>query len=225
MMSGAVLPENSSGRRGYRVPLRLIGLGLAFLLLPNLAILGLHLLAQRSSVQPSVSLPIKNFAQVDTRLWRGAAPDRAGYRALAEHGVATVVDLRAEDDLDVDTAMLQDLGIKRVHLPLRDGQAPSAELVQRFLGAVKNSPGLVFVHCGAGVGRTGTLAAAYLVGTGQATPSEALSRNLSVGPPSLEQIAFSAGLGDGRIHRPGPVLVAVSRALDAPRRIWVSLKP
>ena len=204
--------------------LRLLALGVGMLLLPNLAIIGLHLLAQRTAATPSVSLPIKNFTQVDDRLWRGAAPSRAGYEALAANGVTTVIDLRAEDDIQVDDAALAGLGITRVHLPLRDGQAPSADLVSRFLSAVESSEGRSFVHCGAGVGRTGTMSAAYLVKTGQATPSEALKRNLSVGPPSLEQLAFAGGLEPGSVRKPAPLMVAISRTLDAPRRIWVTLK-
>ncbi|HUR17913.1 MAG TPA: dual specificity protein phosphatase family protein [Acidimicrobiales bacterium] len=225
-VTAPVLPAIGPELRGInRLPFRLLGLGLAFLLLPNLAIIGIHLLAQRSQPASSVSLPIKNFAEVDSRLWRGAAPDARGYGALAAHGVVTVIDLRAEDDIRVDDARLAELGITRIHLPLRDGQAPSQALVNRFLQAVEDSPGLAYVHCGAGVGRTGTMSAAYLVNTGQATPKEALQRNLRVGPPSLEQIAFSASLSVGSdVRRPRPLLVAVSRALDAPRRIWTNLR-
>lgn len=203
---------------------RLVALVVVMFLIPNLAIIGLHLLAQRHAAAPSVSLPIDNFAQVDERLWRGAAPTAAGYESLAVHGVTTVIDLRAEEDLHVDESLLGRLGINRVHLPMRDGQAPTEALVSRFLATVEGSPGRVFVHCGAGVGRTGTMSAAYLVATGQASPSQALKRNLSVGPPSLEQLAFSAGLGGGSVNKPAPLMVAISRTLDAPRRIWVNLR-
>ena len=213
-------------RRALRsTALRLFGLVLGMFLLPNLAIIGIHLLAQRNATTPSVTLPIKNFAQVDDKLWRGAAPTKAGYESLALHGVTTIIDLRAEDDIVVDEAWLRTLGITRVHVPMRDGQSPTEAQVARFLDTVQSSDGRAFVHCGAGVGRTGTMAAAYLVKTGQATGSEAMHRNLSVGPPSLEQLAFSAGLNEaGSVSRPAPLMVAISRTLDAPRRIWVSLR-
>lgn len=68
------------------------------------------------------------------------------------------------------------------------------------------------------------MAAAYLVATGQAAAGEALRRNLTVGPPSLEQVAFAARLDGGEPARPPALVVAVSRALDAPRRIWVHLR-
>jgi len=217
-------PRVARCRSGRSLVLKALGLAVAFLLLPNLLVIGVHLVARRSAPTPSVEVPIKNFAQVDDRLWRGAAPDAEGYRALAANDVTTVIDLRAEDDLWIDDDLMSTLGINRVALPMRDGQAPSRSLVERFLQVVEDSPGRVFVHCGAGVGRTGTMAAAYLVKSGQASPSEALRRNLAVGPPSLEQLAFSAGLDDGLVQRPDTLVVALSRTLDAPRRIWVGLR-
>lgn len=217
--------RRATWRRLRVVATRLAVLGVGMLVLPNVAVLGMHLLAQRDTAGPTVSLPIRNFAQVDDRLWRGGAPTAAGLEALAANGVTTVIDLRAEEDLVVDEPLLSRLGLKRVHLPMRDGQSPTEDQVTRFLAAVKSSGGRAFVYCGAGVGRTGTMSAAYLVKTGQATPAEATRRNLSVGPPSLEQLAFSAGLSeDGGVSRPAPLMVAISRTLDAPRRIWVSVR-
>lgn len=226
VMPGTVpLPAPDGTRRARVTVLRLLALGVGMLLLPNLAILGLHLLAQRNAAGASLAIPIKNFAQVDDRVWRGAAPTSAGYEALAANGVTTVVDLRAEDGIRVDEALLGRLGITRLTVPLRDGQSPTESQVERFLAAVEGSEGRTFVHCGAGVGRTGTMAAAYLVKTGQATPREALLRNLTVGPPSLEQLAFASGLDTiAGVDRPAPLMVAISRTLDAPRRIWVNLR-
>ncbi|HEX7166858.1 MAG TPA: dual specificity protein phosphatase family protein [Acidimicrobiales bacterium] len=196
-----------------------------FLVVGNLLILGAHLWLQRNaSAGPDV--PINNFAVVDDRLWRGAAPQDTGYRALADNGVTTVIDLRAEDDIKVDEVKLRDMGITRFHLPQRDGQAPTPDMVERFLRIVESSPGRVYVHCGAGVGRTGTMAAAYLVEADGLSSVEAVKRNLAVGPPSLEQIAFASRLKPGSTtvtKAPVPV-VAISRVLDAPRRFWVGVR-
>ncbi|MFG3020304.1 hypothetical protein ACGFZQ_17440 [Streptomyces sp. NPDC048254] len=79
------------------------------------------------------------------------------------------------------------------------------------------------MHCGAGVGRTGTMAAAYLVETGQQSPGAAVRRNLAVGPPSIEQIYYGLSLGPGRMRQPPFPVVTVSRLVDAPRRLWSRL--
>jgi hypothetical protein len=132
--------------------------------------------------------------------------------------VTTVVDLRAEDDIARDQAYGRRLGLRVVAMPIRDGQLPSSDQIAQFVNLVDESEGTVFVHCGAGVGRTGAMAAAYLVATDQAGRAEVLRRNLAVGPPSLEQLWFAATL-DGDADRPPAPIVAASRVLDAPRRI------
>lgn len=196
-----------------------------FLIVGNLTIFVLFkTLSATAHARPLPDLPsIENLHSVDAQLWRGSAPDRAGYAALADQGVKTIIDLRAED-LKVDEAYINSLGMELVRIPMRDGQAPSDQQMDLFLNTVRNSGGLAFVHCGAGVGRTGTMAAAYLVNTGQASPLAATARNLAVGPPSLEQIAFASSLEMGEEANSNPVLTGISRVLDAPRRMLVRIR-
>jgi protein-tyrosine phosphatase len=217
-------------RPGWRNRLRyllLFGTGglVAFLVLGNLLIAGAWVWAREAHPPPAPQSVegVGNIAAVDAHVWRGAAPSAAGYGELAAHGVDTIVDLRAEEDVDPPTELLDRLDMRLVRIPLRDGQAPTSDEVQQFLDVVRNARGRVFVHCGAGVGRTGTMAAAYLVKTGQASGFEALRRNLSVGPPSLEQIAFAADLSGNDVAQPNTILTIASRILDGPRRFWVRI--
>lgn len=173
------------------------------------------------SVKKCRASRIHHFQPVDAegRLWRGGAPSPDGYRELARLGFTTVVDLRAEDLTAARLAEPRRAGLTVVRLPIRDGQTPTPLQVQRFLSVVGSAGGPVFVHCGAGVGRTGTMAAAYLVRTGEETPTRAVRRNLAVGPPSIEQIYYALSLGPGRPEQPPFPVVAVSRLVDAPRRV------
>ena len=194
-----------------------------FLVVGNALIFVAWKMEARGGEVATLSVDSKNFRVVDDRLWRGGAPGEQTYRDLAANGATTVVDLRAEADVHVDTELLDELGLDLVRIPMRDGQAPTNDQVARFLAAVQGSDGPVYVHCGAGVGRTGTMVAAYLVETGHADGVGAMRGNLSVGPPSLEQLAFAASLNGGDVDKPPAPVVAVSRVLDAPRRIWTRL--
>ena len=202
----------------------LVGL-VVFIAAGNLMILGANVLLRATVDSPAApKLPgIENIAAVDQHLWRGGAPNATGYKALARNGVGTIVDLRAERDLQVDEQLLRRLGLKRIHIPMRDGQAPTPDQVERFLSVMQASKKRVFVHCGAGVGRTGTMAASYLVETGKAESSEALGRNLAVGPPSLEQITYVAGLSGEDVSSPPAAITFMSRVIDGPRRMWVNI--
>lgn len=200
------------------VALALVG----FLVVGNLGILAASAWARDNvSRAETVSIEgVKNFRVVDERVWRGGAPTDTGYRSLAGSGAGAVVDLRAEDGISPPADWLESEGVEFVHMPIRDGQLPSEEQVARFMEVVRESDGPVFVHCGAGVGRSGAMVAAYLKVVGDADGSERLSHNLSVGPPSLEQIVYAAS---DDANRPNLAVTAASRVLDSPRRIFHNL--
>lgn len=229
LVADADAPEPRRPMRLGRRLLRLVAGFVAVLVIGNLVILGAHAFAMRNASGTAVDVPadvaaIRNFEAVDGTLWRGGAPGADDYRALAAAGVTTVVDLRAERGLHIPEDLLTELGVTRVAIPIRDGQTPTTEQVGRFLDAVEGADGRVYIHCGAGVGRTGTMAAAYAVARGR-SGWDAMRANLAVGPPSLEQLAFAVSLDAGELAtRPNAVVVAVSRTLDAPRRIWKAVE-
>ena len=197
----------------------------AFLALGNLAIFTAMVWAKTTAPEQSVPAPdgVMNFQVVDEKVWRGSHPKDVTLEDLASRGVTTILDLRAEENLHTDETLLKRAGITRFNLPLRDGQVPSEAQVNQFLSIIEHAPGKVYVHCMAGVGRTGAMVAAYLVATGQEDAGGALRRNLSVGPPSLEQVAFVADLSATEADRPNAIVTGLSRVLDAPRRIWSNI--
>jgi protein tyrosine phosphatase (PTP) superfamily phosphohydrolase (DUF442 family) len=172
------------------------------------------------------SIPgIPHFRQVDDRVWRGGAPSGESYAALAEAGAATVVDLRAGDHTEHGAQAARAAGMAFERVPLHDGRAPTAAEVEHLLAVIAASEGPVFLHCNAGVGRTGSMTASYLVATGQEGGTAALRRSLAIGPPSLEQVAYMAQLRPGEEPDAVPdAVVAMSRAIDAPRHVWHVLR-
>jgi protein tyrosine phosphatase (PTP) superfamily phosphohydrolase (DUF442 family) len=190
----------------------------AVVLFGNVAIFGLSAVAQMTVHTTKVEgvEGIKHLRVVDAKVWRGSNPSRESYRDLAEAGVVTQVDLRAGATSE-DDAYIESLGIDVVHIPMTDGQLPSDADVDRFVEVVRESKGTVFVHCSAGVGRTGAMVAAYRDRIGEGGGLDSMLTNLAIGPPSLEQIVFAAGGGD---EDPSPLIVGVSRLIDAPRQIF-----
>jgi protein tyrosine phosphatase (PTP) superfamily phosphohydrolase (DUF442 family) len=166
---------------------------------------------------------VRKLYVVDDRLWRGAQPGTTGFRSLAESGVTTVIDLRPSPDAVRVGRELRALGMESVHLPVTDGTPPSPSQVRRVVDIVDNSQGRVFLHCGEGVGRAGTMSAAYKVTTGKASASEALRESLAIGVLTFEQITFIRSLDRDGAHDPPLVATAFSRFLDGPRQLFNQL--
>lgn len=220
---GRLKPRHPITRRALKVVVLCVLGYTCFWLTSALGVLAVSAWAGEHAPEDGRLAGIKHFQPVDDRLWRGSAPSPDGYRALAAHGIHTVVDLRAEDLSGAALAQPKRAGLHVVRMPIRDGQTPDGRQVDRFLRVVAEAAGPVFVHCGAGVGRTGSMTAAYLVRTGQASPRQAALRTVAVGPPSLEQIYYVLSADRHASRQPPGVVSLISRLADAPRRIKASL--
>jgi atypical dual specificity phosphatase len=79
-------------------------------------------------------------------------------------------------------------GLTEVHVPVRDFTAPTPEQLARGVAAIERALAdgqRVAVHCGGGIGRTGTLAACYLVRRGLSA-TEAIAQVRALRPGSVE---------------------------------------
>jgi protein tyrosine/serine phosphatase len=105
---------------------------------------------------------LDNFSYLDARLSRGAQPGREGFRALAELGVDTVINLRPE--APQEEALVRSLGMNYLFYPMDPMAAPSHTQVLAFLHTVCDPKhGHVFFHCYHGADRTGVVAACYRI--------------------------------------------------------------
>jgi len=121
-----------------------------------------------------IDRPIRSQCQVTEQLFVGPQFKQRGWRELQSWGITGVVNLRREfDDLSLGVSIP-----KYLHLPTTDDDPPSMPDLEKgvsFIAGEIENGGKVYIHCGAGVGRAPTMAAAYLVSRGD-TPGQAYER-------------------------------------------------
>jgi len=142
------------------------------------------------AVRRITGAPLRSVSQITPHLHVGGQYRRRGWPRLARRGITAVINMRIEfDDNDAGIAPPRYL-----YLPTVDDTAPSLEDLQKGVAFIQEEAargGAVYIHCGAGVGRAATMAAAYLVSTGL-SPDEAWARIREVRPfvrPQAVQVA------------------------------------
>ena len=126
---------------------------------------------------------------------------------LEGEGIDLLVSLTEQP---ADPVVLAAHGIDALHIPVKDFTAPTLEQMNIFVNAVKTRNAdeqAVGIHCTAGLGRSGTMLAAYFVSQGM-TAQEALAEIRRLRPGSVETAAqeqsiaaYADSLRAGRFDR------------------------
>lgn len=109
----------------------------------------------------------RRIDRVTVRLYVGGAIPTGEYRRFLDAGITHLVDVRKDSEVDVDVylALLDELRIARLQVPVINHTAPTDEQLSRIAKWIeaRDSVPVVYVHCGAGIGRAATIAVGILL--------------------------------------------------------------
>jgi len=113
------------------------------------------------------------YSRITPEIYVGPQYRRAGKRRLLRMGINGSVNMRIEFDDAAHGLALEHY----CHLPTVDDHAPTLDDLHQgvaFIHKVTAGGGKVYIHCGGGIGRAPTMAAAYFISQGL-TSDEAIS--------------------------------------------------
>ncbi|MCY4018305.1 MAG: dual specificity protein phosphatase [Chloroflexi bacterium] len=117
--------------------------------------------------------PLWQLSEVRPQLYLGGQHSARGYRNMRQRGISAIINMREQRFSDVDAGIAGD---RHLHLATIDNSPPAVADLSRGAEFARDEiarGGKVYIHCGVGVGRAPTMAAAYLISTGL-TPQDAL---------------------------------------------------
>ena len=104
---------------------------------------------------------------------------------LKDNSIESIVSLT---ELPLHKTLIEEFGFEYKHIPIPDFSTPTQEQIEEFVTFVNNllsSKKKIVVHCEAGIGRTGTMLACYLVSKGY-NAENAISEVRKRRPGSIE---------------------------------------
>ena len=139
---------------------------------------GLRLYAQ--IFRKITGAPPRRYSQITPLLHVGGQHYPQGMATLGSRGISAVLNLRKEFD-DAAAGVAPEYYLQLI---IADNTAPTLEQLKQgvdFIARNIDAGRGVYIHCGVGVGRAPTLAAAYLVSLGM-TPGDAWTKIRRVRP-------------------------------------------
>jgi atypical dual specificity phosphatase len=121
-------------------------------------------------------------------------PDREALELLPQAGVKGLLSLTEEG---IPPMLIKDL--EYLHLPIPDFTAPEIEGIEHAVKFIDYVKGPVAAHCFAGIGRTGTILAAYMVSRGADAPG-AINSLRRIRPSSIETAGQEAVIYEYEMH-------------------------
>jgi NAD+ kinase len=142
----------------------------------------------------------------EVAFYRGGQPTAEGRSWLVSKGFKTVVDLRFEDRENQWTrplgggagvGKLGEESLEVIHLPVTDMTPPSYEDVEKFIAIANDrTKRPMFVHCKAGIGRTGSVVSCWRISRGMPVDDALELESLNCDFGSLAQEAFVREFAD-----------------------------
>jgi len=138
---------------------------------------------------PTSAIP--NFIELEDGVYRGGQADQDGVSILQSQKLKSRIDLRGDDN---DNQWFQpewSNNIRHFNIDVEDYRTPTYDQVEEFIHIMDNPENRpLYVHCRAGIGRTGTMVACWRISKGMSAEEAIKRESLNTYEGSLVQQDF-----------------------------------